>query len=103
MSLAKSYFDVLGMYLCISATDEMRTTEHGEIWYFNDNRFIQLRSIYIKMREKGRELNSGENERERGGGGAGVAANKLMASVCKNRRLQNMCFAERSRMHLGTN
>jgi hypothetical protein len=46
----------------------MRTTEHGKIWYFNDNPFIQLRSIYIKMREKGRELNRGENERERGRG-----------------------------------
>ncbi len=26
-------------------------TEHGEIWYFNDSRFIQLRSIYIKRKE----------------------------------------------------
>jgi hypothetical protein len=41
-------------------------TEHGEIWYFNDSRFIQLRSIYIKREEKGRELNGREKERERG-------------------------------------
>jgi len=43
-------------------------TEHGEIWYFNDNHFIQLRSIYIKREEKGRELNGREKERERGEG-----------------------------------
>jgi hypothetical protein len=77
-------------------------TEHGEIWYFNDSRFIQLRSIYIKRKEKGRELNGREKERERGRRGAGVAATTGTASVCKNRRLQNMCLAERSRMHLGT-
>jgi len=41
-------------------------TEHGEIWYFNDSRFIQLRSIYIKRKEKGRELNGREKEREGG-------------------------------------
>jgi len=41
-------------------------TEHGEIWYFNDSRFIQLRSIYIKRKEKGRAKWQRERERERG-------------------------------------
>ena len=43
-----------------------------------------------------------ERTRERGGRGAGVAATTGMASGCKNRRLQNMCLAEGSRVHLGT-
>jgi hypothetical protein len=44
----------------------MRTTEYGEICISIDNHFIRVQSIYIKIREEGREQDSKEKERERG-------------------------------------
>ncbi len=49
----------------ISATYEMRTTEYGEILYFNDNQTIGEKGFYIKRKEEGREQTDGETERER--------------------------------------
>jgi hypothetical protein len=48
----------------ISATYEMRTTEYGEILYFNDNQIIGEKGFYMKRKEEGREQTDGETERE---------------------------------------
>ncbi len=48
----------------ISATYEMRTTEYGEILYFNDNQRIGEKGFYIKRKEEGREQTAGKTERE---------------------------------------
>ncbi len=49
----------------ISATYEMRTTEHGEICISNDNQTIGEEGFYLKRKGEEREQTDRETERER--------------------------------------
>ncbi len=65
MNTIPQWYSIKCSYFRISATYEMRTTEHGEICISNDNETIGEEGFYLKRKGEEREQTDGETERER--------------------------------------